>query len=87
VTVVSGPCNAANANVTSLSQYLARWPTIPGCGVRMVANSSLVPTLLRDATVNTSQPLLIRLVSNVTLTQRVTIRRPVLMLGALWVLW
>jgi hypothetical protein len=38
-----------------------------GCGVRSVDNSTLIPTLLRDAAVPTAQPLLVLLTANVSL--------------------
>jgi hypothetical protein len=59
---------------------------VPGCNVRFCNNETLIPTLLRDATINTTQPLFIRLVSNVTLganVQRpIVFLRPVLFLGS-----
>lgn len=83
VTLMSGPCMppASQSFNTALS-WLA---TAPGCNVRLVTNDTLVPTLLRDATVNTTQPLLVRLVTNVSLgvnlQQPIVFRRPVLLVG------
>jgi len=61
-------------------------PHQPGCNVRSVDNTTLMPKLLQEASVATRQPLLVRLLSNVTLgpgwDQAIPIRRPVVMLGA-----
>jgi hypothetical protein len=57
----------------------------PGCNTRTVDNATLVRTLLRDASIATPQPLLVRITSNVTLgpglNGSLPIRRPVLLLG------
>jgi hypothetical protein len=84
VTIISGPCRAVDSSNMS-SAALAAQLQAPGCNVRAADNTSLVPTLLRDATVNTSVPLVIRILTNVTLGPNlqspIVIRRPVLLLG------
>lgn len=37
------------------------------CNVRTANNTSLIPTLLKDASMETSKPLLIRIIVNVSL--------------------
>lgn len=53
--------------------------------MRMLNNDTLVPTLLRDGAINTTEPLLVRLVTNVSLgpdlERPIVLRRPVLLLG------
>lgn len=55
------------------------------CNVRSANNTSLIPTLLKDAAIETNKPLLIRILANVSLgvglSQPIQIRRPVVLLG------
>lgn len=87
MTIVSGPCSPTAAGLADkpVAQLLAGIALVPGCNVRFVNNQTLVPTLLRDATVNTTQPLLVRVVTNVSLglnmQQPIVMKRPVLILG------
>lgn len=85
LTFLSGPCNIPNADTLPWNGSLQQFPAIPGCSMRTADNKTLVQTLQRDAGINTTQPLLIRLVQNVTLgpgiTQSILIRRPIVLLG------
>jgi hypothetical protein len=86
VTLMSGPCSVtAEKAGQPVADMLAAFARAPGCNVRFVNNQTLIPTLLRDATVNTTQPLLLRVVSNVSLglnmQQPIVVQRPVLILG------
>lgn len=86
VTLVSGPCSpTAGMAGQPVADMLAAFARAPGCNVRFVNNQTLIPTLLRDATVNTTQPLLVRVVTNVSLglnlQQPIVMLRPVLILG------
>lgn len=84
VTLVSGPCNPVSAqSSTTVEDLVAFYPEQPGCNVRVATNSTLVPVLLRDATINTTQPLLVRIATNISLglERPIVIRRPVLLLG------
>jgi hypothetical protein len=69
-----------------IAGVLVNMSSVPGCNVRSATNDTLIPMLMRDATINTTQPLLIRLVSNVTLGSNIerpiVLARPVLILGA-----
>jgi hypothetical protein len=55
------------------------------CNVRTANDTSLIPTLLKDAAIKTNKPLLIRIIANVSLgaglNQPIQIRRPVMLLG------
>lgn len=81
VTLVSGPCNAASASDAQFA--IQQLPA--GCNMRTANNASLVPMLLRDAGIVSTDPLLMRLTTNITLgpglTQSIPIRRPIVLLG------
>lgn len=81
VTILTGPCNPAVGHVA----FSGVQTNLPGCNIRTVNNETLVPTLQRDATINTTQPLLVRITSNVTLGPGlegpIVVQRPVLLLG------
>jgi len=81
VTLVRAPCAVAyDARLGT-----ADWAPPAGCGLLAADNSTLVPVLLRNASIPTSEPLLIRITSNVTLGHglkgSIHIRRPVILLG------
>lgn len=87
VTILTGPCIIPSANYSQpIQAVLNRMGDVPGCNVRSANNQTLIPILQRDATINTTQPLLVRLVSNVTLganlERPIDFGRPVLILGA-----
>jgi len=85
LTLVSGPCILPNSLGSPWNQSLQQFPSIVGCNVRTADNNTLAATLLRDAANSTNQPLVVRLVTNVTLgpglLQPIPIRRPVVLLG------
>jgi hypothetical protein len=84
-TVVSGACKLSGAERVPWADSVKAFPTTLGCSIRIVDNKTLVPTLIRDAGISTSDMLLIRLTDNVTLgpgiTHSIPIRRPILLLG------
>jgi hypothetical protein len=62
--------NSTAVYALPFAEHLAAAAAAPargGCGVRSVDNSTLIPTLLRDAAVPTAQPLLVLLTANVSL--------------------
>lgn len=85
VIIMTGPCFIPQQQLSkTIADVLVN---ALGCGnVRLATNDTIIPILSRDATINTTQPLLIRLVSNVTLGSNIerpiVIARPVLILGA-----
>lgn len=85
LTFLSGPCNIPNTDTLPWNGSLQQFPAIPRCSMRTSDSKTLVQTLQRDAGINTTQPLLIRLVQNVTLgpdiMQSIPIRRPIVLLG------
>lgn len=85
LTIVSGPCRPDSTGSSLVSEVTQQSLARPGCNIRTVDNTTLVPTLVRDAAVSTSQPLLVRVTANVTLgpglLRPISIRRPVLLLG------
>jgi hypothetical protein len=87
VSIMTGPCVIPQQKLRQpLPGVLAYMADVPGCNVRSADNTSLVPLLVRDATINTTQPLLVRLVSNVTLgpnlPRSIVFARPVVIVGA-----
>jgi hypothetical protein len=88
VTVVSGPCRAADAmqQQQPVEDAALVMASSAGCNVRFETNETLVPMLRRDAGIATSQPLLVRIITNVSLGTNldspIIFRRPVLLLGA-----
>lgn len=87
VTIMTGPCIIPQQNLTQpIAGVLRSMADVKGCNVRSVSNDTLIPILRRDATINTTQPLLVRLISNVTLGANVdppiVLGRPVLIIGA-----
>jgi hypothetical protein len=86
VTVVSNPCRAAEAvQHDTFKDVALAMANSRGCNVRFETNETLVATLRRDAAIETSQPLLVRILSNVSLglnlDRPIVFRRPVLLLG------
>lgn len=87
VTILTGGCIIPQSQYSKpIADVLAAMATSPGCNARSVNNETLVPILLQDATIDTTQPLLIRLVSNVTLGANlqspIVFARPVVIVGA-----
>lgn len=93
VSIMTGPCIIPQERLSQqLGGVLAFMADVPGCNVRSCDNTSLIPLLMRDATVNTTQPLLVQLVSNVTLgpnlPRPIVFARPVVIVGAPpWCQW
>lgn len=92
VSLVSGPCTPEQAAAYLASAESAAAAAAAagsnGCNVHTVDDATLVPTLLEDAAVATPDPLLVLIVSNVSLGQglragAINILRPTLMVG-LW---
>jgi hypothetical protein len=87
VTILTGPCIIPSRIYSQpLPTILASMGDTPGCNARSVNNDTLIPILQRDATINTTVPLLIRLVTNVTLGTNlphpIVFARPVLLVGS-----
>lgn len=81
VTLVTAPCAVAyDARLGT-----ADWAPPAECNLLAADNTTLVPVLLRNASIFTSEPLLIRITSNATLGHglrgSIPIRRPVILLG------
>jgi hypothetical protein len=85
VTLGAGPCQAATAERSGTPQEPFDWQPALGCNLVAADNATLVPMLLANASMRTSEPLLIRITTNVTLGRNirgsVPIRRPVILLG------
>lgn len=90
VTLLAGPCrpNSTDAYAHPAAPLTAgaAAAAVGGCAVRAVDNSTLVPTLRRDAAVATLQPLLVIITSNVSLGAglypgSISILRPVVIAG------
>jgi hypothetical protein len=85
LTVISGPCNIPSVSSLPWSASVKAFPSIPRCGIRVVDNTTLIPTLMRDAAVASPDTLLFRVVSNITLgpgiLRSIPIRRPILLYG------
>ena len=87
VTILTGPCVIPSRLYSQpLPSIVAFMADFPGCNVRSVNNDTLIPFLQRNATINTIVPLLIRLVTNVTLGANlphpIVFARPVLIVGS-----
>lgn len=85
VTLGAAHCQVATAERSGTPQEPFDWQPAPGCNLMAADNATLVPMLLANASVRTSEPLLIRITTNVTLGRNirgsVPIRRPVILLG------
>lgn len=81
VTLVTAPCRISYGP----GQATVSWSPQPGCNMLAANNTTLVPLLLRNASIPSRDPLLIRITTNVTLGHglngSIPIRRPVILLG------